>query len=102
MHKDEGTDINTHKHTHTNTHKHTQKQTLMHTHTHTHKHKHSRTHTHRNPNKQTNIYRNVECYMIIWKEDDKWVKVDRRVMYYTKYMVQIFQKTKEQTGTILM
>ena len=40
--------------------------------------------------------------MIIWKEDDKGVKVNRRVMYYTKYMVQIFQKTKEQTGTILM
>ena len=87
MHKDEGTDINTH----------------VHTQTHTHTHTHSRTRTHRNANKQTNKQkRNIECYMIIWKEDDKWVKVDRRVMYYTKYMLQIFQKTKEQTGTILM
>ena len=34
--------------------------------------------------------------MIIWKKDDKSVKVDRRVMYYTKYMLQIFQKTKEE------
>ena len=80
MHKDVGTDINTRVHTHT------------HTHANTH------TLTHIGIQKQ----RNIECYMIIWKEDDKWVKVNRRVMYYTKYMVQIFQKTKEQTGTILM
>ena len=40
--------------------------------------------------------------MIIWKEDDKWVKVNRRMMYFTKYMLQIFQKTEEQTGTILI
>ena len=89
MQKDEGTDINTHVHTHR--------------HTHTHPHSHTLTHTNKSKCKQTNKQkRNIECYMIIWKEDDKWVKVDRRVMYYTKYMLQIFQKTKEQTGTILM